>query len=529
MKDKFIKYKAFIVNLLFPSLVFGFVTGTLTAIVVTTFKLCAKYVILWSSMGYELIREHLYLLPVFLAGALGISYILARIYKSMPNIKGGGIPTSVAILRGIITFKWLRTLIGVFVLSLTSFLIGVPLGNEGPSVQMGTALGRGSVYTFAKKHRAWDRYSMTGGACAGFSCATGSPISGIIFAIEEAHQRISPTIVLVASSSVVFSNIASSILCPVFGVSERIFEIRNLPSLELKDLWIPLLVGIVVGIFSVAFLFYYRGIDKLHDNVLARVPHFVKIFVIIGLTICFGVISFSFVSTGHQIMADLYENNSSLILLIAILLVRTTLTLSANSSGLTGGTFVPILTLGALVGSILGKVCLYCGLNENLYVIFLVLGLTACVAGSMKMPITAIVFSLEAMSCINNVLPVIITSLVAYLITELFEAKSMNDTVIELRQDFEERKEKITVDTFVTVQKSSFAVDKQIRDIFWPKGLLVLSLQRKGMDEKIDEHGGKELKEGDLLHIRYSTSNENYTKEEIFAIVGEQHLTEQKI
>ena len=30
---------------------------------------------------------------------------------------------------------------------------------------------------------------MTGGACAGFSTATGAPISGILFAVEEAHQN----------------------------------------------------------------------------------------------------------------------------------------------------------------------------------------------------------------------------------------------------------------------------------------------------------------------------------------------------
>ena len=34
-----------------------------------------------------------------------------------------------------------------------SFLFGVPLGNEGPAVQMGTAIGKGSVSVFAKKQR----------------------------------------------------------------------------------------------------------------------------------------------------------------------------------------------------------------------------------------------------------------------------------------------------------------------------------------------------------------------------------------
>ena len=41
---------------------------------------------------------------------------------------------------------------GIFALSLSTIFIGVPLGNEGIAVQMGTALGRGSVCPFRKKH-----------------------------------------------------------------------------------------------------------------------------------------------------------------------------------------------------------------------------------------------------------------------------------------------------------------------------------------------------------------------------------------
>jgi H+/Cl- antiporter ClcA len=145
--------------------------------------------------------------------------------------------------------------VGVFFLSLFSFLIGVPLGNEGPSVQMGTSIGRGSVYAFTRgKHRAWDRYSMTGGACAGFSVATGAPISGILFAIEEAHQRISPTIMIVASSSVLFANIASRAISRAFGVCATLFDGIILPRLQIKQLWIPLIVGLVLGILGSTIL-----------------------------------------------------------------------------------------------------------------------------------------------------------------------------------------------------------------------------------------------------------------------------------
>ena len=527
MNGRLLKYKSFIINLLMPALVFGFITGTMTAVIVSFYKLCAKYVVGWSEKGYELLEDRLYLLPLVIVGLFGIGYLLAYIYKKIPNIKGGGIPTSVGILRGIITFKWFITLVGVFVLSLLSFLLGVPLGTEGPSVQIGTAVGRGSVFTFAKKHRAWDRYTMTGGACAGFSVATGAPISGILFAVEEAHQRISPTIVIMASSSVLFANITSKLLSPIFGVSERLFDISFLPTLRVVDYWLPLVIGIVVGIFSVLFLYYYRALDKLHDSVLKKVPYAIKIFVILCATVVLGLVSFSFISTGHELSLELFEGYGTILFLLLILFVRTTLTLSANVSGITGGMFLPILSLGALVSSILGKAFISLGGDIRLYSVIIVLGITACIAGSMKMPLTAIVFSLEALSCHDNIIPVVITAFVAYLITELFGVKSTNDTIIELREDFEEsRRDKTVVDAFVVVQKDSFAIGKQIRDIFWPRNLFVLSTKKASASTTMDVHGGKELGEGDILHIRYTTTDDMLTRRELFDIVGEQEIKE---
>lgn len=525
IKKKLLKYKSYIINLLVPSIVFGFVTGTITSIIVMMYKLCAKHIIELSSQMYDYLKTHLYFVPIFVVSAVIISILLSYIYKRTPNIKGGGIPTSVGILRGIITFKWLKNLVGVFTLSLLSFLMGVPVGNEGPSVQMGTAIGRGSVYTFAKKHRAWDRYSMTGGACAGFSVATGAPISGILFAIEEAHQRISPTIIIVSSSSVLFANITSSLLSPIFGVNEKLFELPSLPTLSVTQYWIPLLVGLAVGIFSVLFLYYYRIIDDFLENKLKNIPYFSKILGILLLTMVLGLVSFSFISTGHDLVDEILKNKEASLILLVILLVRTTMTLGANSVGITGGTFIPILSLGALVASLIGEGLLALGINGELYTIIVILGISACISGSMKMPLTAIIFSVEALSCHANIIPVVIAVFIAYLVTELFGVKSINDTVIELRtEDEEDKGERIVVDTYVTVQKGAFAVGKQIRDIFWPSNLFVLSLKRSDSGTRVDEHGGKELKEGDILHVRYTTTDEIITEAELIAIVGEQEI-----
>lgn len=523
------KHKNYLTNLLFPAFVFGSITGVLTAVVVLLYKLCAKYVIALSEHGYAFLRENVQFLPIVLALLFGIAALFAWICKKIPNLRGGGIPTSIGILRGIITFEWLRNLLGVFFLSLTSFLIGVPLGNEGPSVQMGTAVGRGAVYSLAKKHRAWDRYSMTGGACAGFSVATGAPISGMLFAIEEAHQRVSPMILIVSATSVMFAHATGELLAPVLGVSTKLFPNLKLHVLEVRDVWIPVVIGLAMGLFAVVFLKYFRLIKTFVNEKLAKVPPAVRMFSVFSLTLALGLCSFSFVSTGHELILSLFEDATPILMLLLILLVRSTLTLSANSVGITGGTFIPILTLGAVLASVLGKsMNMLSGLGGEYETVILVLGIIGCISGMMKMPLTAILFSIEALSCYENIPYVIVVVTVSFTITELFGAKSIGEHVLESRiEEQNEGKTTKVIDTFVMVQKNAFAVGKQVRDIFWPANLFVLSVKRdQTHGAQVDGHGGKELREGDVLHVRYSTYDELQSRTELIAIVGEQEYSE---
>ena len=517
-----------IVNLIASSCWFGAITGVFTAVVITVYKVCAKYIVSVSEMGYDFLREHLIWLPLAVAAVFGIAAVFVYCYRKMPNLRGGGIPTSIGILRGIVAFRWLKNLIGTFFLSLASFLIGVPLGNEGPSVQMGTAVGRGAVSLFSKKHRAWDRYTMTGGACAGFSVATGAPVSGILFAIEEAHQRISPTILLTSAFSVLFARVTSEVLSPLFGISLSLFPALQLPALSTRDIWLPLLVGIAVGSFAVLFLHYFRFLNSFFHTALRKLPRTVKTFLIFLLTLIAGLCSFSFISTGHDLIVSLLNGAPTLVMLLLILAVRTTLTLSANTNGITGGIFVPLLALGAVVSAVLAKLLTLTGLPSEQYTLILVLGITACIAGMMKMPLTAIVFSIEALSCSANVLSIVATAAAAYAITEIFGAHSINETVLERKiEDLNESKTAQVIDTFVTVQEGTFAVGKQIRDIFWPANLFVLSVKHDPKrNAEVDQHGEKVIREGDILHIRYSTFDEPQTKAELIAIVGEQTYNE---
>ena len=154
--------------------------------------------------------------------------------------------------------------------------------------------------------------------------------------------------------------------------------------------------------------------------------------------------------------------------------------------------------------------------------------MAGCIASMMKMPLTAIVFSLEALGCVNNILYVIIVVAVSYIITEIFGIKGINDSIINnLVKAQEETHERKTIDARITIKEGSFAEYKHARDILWPANFLLLSIiPSKTRNPHTDQQTAKTLHAGDVLHIRYSTFSEIQTRAELIAIVGEQDFTE---
>ena len=343
-------------NLILPVFLFGSLSGALTGALITLYRFCASHVIALSGKAYEFLREN----PpwIFAAAAVlaGAALLYGALYRRFPNLRGGGIPTSIAALRGMQPVKWVCDIVGVFLLSLTTFFFGVPLGNEGPSVQMGTAIGDGCVRVMPRRCRAWSRYAMTAGSCAGFTAATGAPISGIMFALEDAHRRISPMIILTSFFAVVFSHFTAALLSPLFGIDTQLFSVPSLPVLEAAQMWIPLVVGLAVGLFAVLFLKYYGVVHHFMKRTLKKLPASLRIFGVLVLTLLLGLCREEFISTGHHLIAHLFERGTPILLLFLILLVRSTLTLCANTAGMTGGLFLPIMALGAAVTAILAEI-----------------------------------------------------------------------------------------------------------------------------------------------------------------------------
>lgn len=514
------------------TLYFGFTVGVMTGISITLFKFAASWAIKSSATIYGFLSAKPYFLPVALAAIFGLSFLCEFLYDRCPDSRGGGIPTAVAIVRGIIGFRWVRNLFAVLFSSLLTFVIGVPLGNEGPCVQAGVALSRGIVFASGRKYAGWNRYAMTGGAASGFAVATSAPVAGILFAVEEAHRRFSPVVIGVTLFSVTFSTITARLLSPLLGVKTELFSVVPSGVFPSSALWVPVVVAIIIAAASIFALKLYPLIDKLFTEKLKSLRTALKMSGVFAVTLALGTWSFSLISTGHSLIESALSGKAVWWFLLVAVVLRFFLTACANVTGITGGLFIPSLALGAAIGSLTGQLLFAAGAIPTEYVsVCVTLGMTACLAGFMKMPLTAIAFSLEALGGTSNVTAVILTVSIAYAIVEFTGAKSINDAVIAAKTDRLHAGKKPTVtDTFVTVLPKSFVVGKEIKDVLWPNNLIVLSIKHSSESGAVmDVDGEKLIREGDVLHVRYSTYDERFTTDELVSLIGYQQINGREI
>lgn len=506
---------------LIPCLGLSMIAGILTGALIFLFKLACTAVIRLSTQIYDAVRANPIYLPLLILGAAVIGLLAALILKYEPSSRGGGIPTAIAILRGVISFHWLKNLLALFSSAMLTYLCAVPLGTEGPSVQMGTALGKGTVRIFAKKNLAWERYIMTGGACAGFASATGAPLSGIFFAFEEAHRRFSPMIFLSAATAVFSGYAVSEHLCSLVGMQSKLFHLNLIPTLPIRYIWIAIVIGIISGVIGIVLTKAYQYFKKLNEKAFLKKALWIKIPIIFVATALIGFASSNLIGTGHSLIENLFEGNGIWYLLLLYLAVRALLLILSTTSGVTGGLFIPSLAFGALIGALIANVLIALELMpREYYILAVTIGMTSFLSAFSRTPITAIAFAIEALGGFSNMLPMIAGVTFAYLTIEVAAVTAFSEAVVESKEEKENKGKTATIiDEHVTVHNGAFAVDKEIRDILWPPTCTVLSVERNPIYSAI---GDSTIHPGDVLHLHYRTYDTVKSRTLIESIVGTQ-------
>src|ERR1700720_1374464 len=134
-------------------------------------------------------------------GSLAMGYLL---FKYFPDARGSGVPQTKAALYARGGFISFSTVLGKFFCTSVTLASGIPLGREGPAVQVGggiaSVLGR-ALGLRPEKVKAL----LPVGAAAAVAAAFNTPLAAVLFALEEVvgdlHAPVLGSVVLASATS----------------------------------------------------------------------------------------------------------------------------------------------------------------------------------------------------------------------------------------------------------------------------------------------------------------------------------------
>lgn len=474
------------------------------------------YRILGSKLGHIFIdiyskgKENILLIPIIFAILILLGYIVAKQVKKEPMISGSGIPQVEGILTRRLKMSWFRVLINKFFGGLICLGAGLSVGREGPSVQMGACVGEGISKKLNKLENE-EKYLITSGASAGLSAAFNAPLSGVMFALEEAHKNFSPMVLL---SAMIASLSADFISKQFFGLNPAL-HFEKLSSLPLKYYWTLIFLGIAIGISGVIF---NKGILKTQsifkESKLSTEIKIIIPFVITGIV---GLISPILLGGGHELIMSLQEGHFTITVLATFLIVKFLFTFISFGSGVPGGIFFPLLTLGALVGNIVGLISiLYFGIPSSYLLNFIVLAMAGHFAAIVKAPITAIILISEMTGSLEHLLSLCIVVLVAQLTSDLLKSHPIYESLLERllskgTNKYDGSSKKTLLEA--AVHMNSELDGKCIKDVLWPKNCLVVAIIRG--NKEILPKGCTEIIAGDYLTVMTDQSSSSEILEKV--------------
>src|ERR1700674_5542322 len=223
-------------------LVLSLVIGALTGLAVVAF------ILLTERMGMRLYPVggapwRRLLFPV--VGSLGIGYLL---YRYFPNARGSGVPQTKAALyarEGRIT---LRTVLGKFFCTSATLASGIPLGREGPSVQVGAGIGSVLGRLLGLRTEQVKKLVPVGAAAA-IAAAFNTPLAAVLFALEEIVGDLHAPVM----GAVVLASATAWVVLRILLGNNPLFQVPQYQLVHPGELGIYAILGVAGGFVSVAF------------------------------------------------------------------------------------------------------------------------------------------------------------------------------------------------------------------------------------------------------------------------------------
>ncbi|MFL0196940.1 ClC family H(+)/Cl(-) exchange transporter [Clostridium sp. WILCCON 0269] len=404
----------------------GIIIGILTGFIIVLFRLAIE------KLGNEVIKIYkifllrLWLLPLWVVFLIGIGYILGIMIKKEPMISGSGIPQVEGVILKKLEMTWYRVILGKLIGGITAIGLGFSLGREGPSVQLGAAVGQG-ISKLLKRTKVEEKYLITSGASAGLAAAFNAPLAGTIFSLEEVHKNFSPMVLVSAISSALSADFITS---QFFGL-KPVFNFSYIHPIPLKYYLYIVIFGIIIGFGGVLFNIMLLKTQKLYSK-QKFIPKEFNPAIPLLISVILGLFLPEILGGGNNLIMALTLKHFSLILIFIFLILKFVFTMICYGSGAPGGIFLPLLTIGALIGYDYGSLFISILHLDSFYMNnFIIMGMAGYFTAVVKSPITGIVLITEMTGSFNHLLSISIVAIIAYLVADKLGSKPIYESLLK--------------------------------------------------------------------------------------------------
>jgi CIC family chloride channel protein len=405
-------------------LALALVIGALTGMAVVAF------ILLTERMGMRLYPVggapwRRLLFPV--VGSLGIGYLL---YRYFPDARGSGVPQTKAALyarEGRIT---LRTVLGKFFCTSATLASGIPLGREGPSVQVGAGIG--SVLGRLLGLRSEQVKNLIPvGAAAAIAAAFNTPLAAVLFSLEEIVGDLHAPVI----GAVVLASATAWMVLRVFLGNHPLFKVPQYQLVSPAEFAAYAVLGVAGGVVSAAFTKLLLG---MRDRFL-RFPQKTVWFQPLAGGLLVGLIGWfvpQVLGVGYGYVGDALNGNMAFKMMLLLVVLKLLTVTTSYASGNAGGIFGPALFIGAMLGGTMGTVAhhLFPAYTATPGAYALV-GMGAVFAGIVRAPMTSVLMIFEMTQDYAVIVPLMIANMVSLFIASrlqhepIYEALAVQDGI----------------------------------------------------------------------------------------------------
>ena len=357
------------------------------------------------------------LVPV--GGSLAMGYLL---YRYFPDARGSGVPQTKAALyarEGNISFG---TVIGKFFCTSATLASGIPLGREGPAVQVGagiaSVLGR---WLGLRTERV--KALLPVGATAAIAAAFNTPLAAVLFSLEEVVGDLHAPIL----GSVVLASATSWAMLRLLLGNNPLFHVPQYQLVHPAEFGIYAVLGVGGGLVSAAF-------TKLLLGMRSRFLQFPRKTlwlqpaaggVMVGIMGWFvpQLLGVGYIYVGEALNGGMAAKLMALLLVLKLVAVAT-----CYASGNAGGIFGPSLFLGAMLGGVVGNIANHFFPHTvGTPAAYALVGMGTAFAGIVRAPMTSVLMIFEITRDYAVIVPLMISNLVSFFISARLQPKPIYD------------------------------------------------------------------------------------------------------